>query len=80
MPMPASMPLARRRSRSATQRVAADMREHLVDDGVIVAAVVLRAAGDEIGKLVLADEIAPAHFDAVEPECSATLSIAVSMA
>ncbi len=39
------------------------MREHLVDHRVIVAAVVGAAARDLIGKLLLADKVAAAHFD-----------------
>src|ERR1700742_5365889 len=35
---------------------------------MIIAAVVMRAAGDEIGKLFAADEIAAADFDAVEAD------------
>ena len=66
MPMPASSPEARSRSRSLLHRGKIDMREHLVDHGVIIAAVVGAAARDQIGKLLLADEIAAAHLDAVE--------------
>ncbi len=43
-----------------------DMREHLVDHGVIIAAVIGAAARDQIGKFFLADEIAAAHLDALE--------------
>ena len=43
------------------------MREHLVDHGVIVAAVIGAAAGNEIGELFAADEVAAAHFDARQP-------------
>ncbi len=68
MPMPASSPEARRRSRSLFHRGEIDMREHLVDHGVIVAAVIGAAARDQIGKLFLADEIAAAHLDAIETE------------
>ena len=44
------------------------MRQHLVDDGVIVAAVVGRAARNEIRKLLVPDHVAAAHFETVEPE------------
>ena len=50
------------------QFVVAGVRQHLVDDGVIVAGVVGRAARDEIGKLVVADHVAAAYFQAVEAE------------
>ncbi len=43
-----------------------DMREHLVDDGVIVAAVIGAAARDQIGELVLSNEVAAADLDALK--------------
>ncbi len=68
MPMPASLP-------SRTQPVAlgleifvAGVRQHLVDDGFIIAAVVGGAARDQIGKLVVPDQVAPAHLERIEAE------------
>ena len=46
MPMPASMPVAAQPVALGDQLVVAGVRQHLVDDGVIVAAVVGRAARD----------------------------------
>jgi len=46
--------------------------EHLVYYRVIVAAVVSAAARDQIGKLVLADEIAAAHLDPFKSDSRAT--------
>jgi hypothetical protein len=43
------------------------VRQHLGDDGVVVAAVVVRTARNEIGKLVAANEVAAPDLDAVEP-------------
>ncbi len=62
------------------QRIPVCMRQHLVDDGVIIAAVVARAARDQIGKFVAADEVALAHFEPVDPAGLRDLSIIVSMA
>ena len=42
--------------------------QHLVDHGVVVAAVVGGAARDHVGKFVAADHVAPAHFQPVEAE------------
>ena len=68
MPMPASVPAARSRSRSATQIGVAGLRQHLVDHRLIVAAVVGRAARNEIRKLFVPDQVAPPHFEAIETE------------
>ena len=46
----------------------AGVRQHLVDDGVVVAAVVEGAARDQVGEFVVADQIAPPHLEPVEPE------------
>ena len=64
MPMPASIPDCAQAVALALQRRPVDMRQHLVDHRMIVAAVVARAARDQIGELVAADEIAPPHLDA----------------
>src|SRR3982074_2986034 len=44
------------------------MRQNLGDDGMIIAAVVMGAARNEIGKLVAADEVAAPDLDAVETD------------
>ena len=49
------------------QRCVVRARQHLVDHGVVVAAVVGRAARDQIGKLLGADQVAPAHLQPIEP-------------
>ena len=41
--------------------------EHLVDDGVVVAAVIGGAARNQIRKLLGADQVAPPHLQAIEP-------------
>ena len=68
MPMPASRPEARSRSRSASSASQPTCVERLGDDRVVVAAVVGAAAGDQVGELVGADEIAPPHLEPVEPQ------------
>ena len=68
MPMPASLPSARSRSRSALELFVAGIGQHLVDDGLIVAAVVSGAARDQIGKLVVPDQVAPAHLERIEAQ------------
>ena len=40
--------------------------EHLVDDGVIVAAVVGGAARNHVGEFFVADQVAPAHLQRIE--------------
>ena len=44
------------------------MGQHLVDHRMVIAGVVARAAGDQIGELVGANEIAAPQFDAVQPQ------------
>ena len=68
MPMPASKPVAAQPVALGDQVVVAGARQHLVDDGVIVAGVVGRAARNQIRKLVVPDHVAAAHFEAVEAE------------
>ena len=67
MPMPASRPCPRRRSRSAMKPRVVGAGHHLVDDGVVVAAVIGGAARNEIGKLLGPDQVAPPHLQAIEP-------------
>ena len=48
--------------------IPADMSQRLVDHRVIIAAVVACAAWNEVGELLLADEVAASHFDLVETD------------
>ncbi len=50
------------------QILVAGVRQHLVDHGVIVAAVVGGAARDGVGKFLAPDHVAPANFQPVEAE------------
>ena len=68
MPMPASSACRAQPVALGDQVVVAGLRQHLVDHGVIVAGVVGRAARDEIGKLLVPDQVAPPHLEPVEAE------------
>ena len=57
----------------AYQALIVGLRKHLGGHRVVVATVVMRAARDEIGKLVAANEIAPSHLDAIQPQSGGNL-------
>ena len=68
MPMPASLPSRAQPVALGLELVVAGVGQHLVDDRVVVAAVVSGAARDQIGEFVVPDQIAPAHLERIEAE------------